>query len=459
MMVLSKLRQRADLLIEKGLFISAHQICDLRFYSAYRKLVKNQLRPYSELRKEQDSQLRRIIDYAYSNIPYYHRVFKDLNITPEDVKGISDLEKLPILTKEIIKQNWDQFKPLNINKIKYYEWATGGSTGTPLRYRVDKFDRFLAGAILYKGWGYAGYCLGDRMIFLAGASLDVGTKSNLITKAHEIARNIRKLSSFDMGEVEMGSYVRTINSYKPKFIRGYASSIYFFSKWVKDNNLSIDKPLAVLTTAEKLYPHMRKMIEGVFDCEVYDGYGLNDGGISAFECSEHSGLHIDMERSVMEVVEKDGHQLDEGDGRILATSLHNYAMPFLRYDTDDIGHIIQENCSCGRGYRLLRELVGRSVDVLITPEGKSIHGWFFLYVFWEYCKGIKEYQVVQEKLDKIVIKIVPGNDFDGVQLHEIRETIRKRSGGWDVEFKFVDKIERTGAGKYKFIMNKMGASP
>jgi phenylacetate-CoA ligase len=100
-------------------------------------------------------------------------------------------------------------------------------------------------------------------------------------------------------------------------------------------------------------------------------------------------------------------------------------------------------------------VVGRSVDILITPEGKYIHGWFFLYIFWEYCKGIKEYQVIQEKLDKIVIKIVPEDDFDEKQLDKIREIIQLRSASWDVEFKFVDKIGRTGAAKYKFIINKL----
>jgi phenylacetate-CoA ligase len=182
---------------------------------------------------------------------------------------------------------------------------------------------------------------------------------------------------------------------------------------------------------------------------------LNDGGVTANECSEHCGLHIDTERSIMEVVDKDGNQIENGEGRILATSLYNYAMPFIRYDTGDLGYIIDDVCGCGRGYKLLKELVGRSVDVLVTPEGKNVHGWFFLYIFWEYCKGIKEYQVVQEKIDKIVIKIIPEEDFDEKQLDKIREIIKKRSGGWLVEFKFVDKIEKTGAGKYKFIISKV----
>ena len=443
-------------MFHEKLFIMAHQLGDRRFYPTYKKLMRNQWKSYKELKREQEKQLRYMINFAYTNVPYYHRLFNDLKLSHSDVKTIKDLEKIPILRKEIIKEHWNDFKPVNSNKMRYYERATGGSTGTPFKYRLDKLNRFLSGALLYRGWGYGGYELGEKMVFLGGASLNIGTKSNLVTRVHEFARNIKKLSSFDMGEKEMMDYANIITSFKPKFLRGYASSIYFFANWIEENNIKTHQPLAVFTTAEELYPNMREKIGGVFNCDVYDAYGLGDGGVSAFECSEHRGLHIDTEESIMEVVDNDGNQLENGEGEILATSLYNYAMPFIRYDTGDLGHIIDDVCGCGRKYKLLKELVGRSVDVLITPEGKNVHGWFFLYIFWEYCQGIKEYQVVQEKLDKIVIKIVPEEDFDEKQLDKIREIIKKRSEGWNVEIKFVDKIERTGAGKYKFIINEIG---
>ncbi len=443
-------------MFNKQLFIFAHQIGDRNFHPTYKKLVKNQWKSYEELKEEQEKQLKFAINYAYENIPYYHKLFRNLKLNPSDIRKTEDLEKIPVLTTEIIKQNWDDFKPANLNKMKYYENSTGGSTGTPFKYRLSKFDRFLSGALLYRGWGYGGFELGDKMVFLAGASLDVGSKSNLTKKVHEFARNLKKISSFDMGEKEMREYVDIINSLKPKFIRGYASSIFFFTKWIEENNIQIHQPHAVFTTSEKLYPNMREKIESVLNCNVYDGYGLNDGGITAYECPEHCGLHIDTERAVMEVVDGDENQLESGEGKILATSLFNYAMPFIRYDTGDLGTITEDVCSCGRGYKLLKELVGRSVDVLVTPEGKNVHGWFFLYIFWEYCKGIKEYQVVQEKLDKINIKIVLEKDFDDKQLDKIKEIIETKSKGWNVEFEFVDEIKRTTAGKYKFIINELG---
>lgn len=442
-------------MFHKGLFILAHQCGDTSFYPVYKKLVNNQRKSYDELKHDQEKQLRHLIEFTYENVPYYRNLFKSLGLLPKDVRTMEDLEKLPILTKDIIKEHWEEFKPANLSSIKHYQWATGGSTGTPMQYRISKSDRFLGGAMLYRGWGYGGFELGDKMVILAGSSLDVGKKSHLTTKVHEIARNIRKLSSFDMGEREMRKYAGALNSFRPRFISGYASSIYFFARWLEENQISVSSPEGVFTTAEKLFPHMRKTIGNAFDCDVYDTYGLNDGGVSAYECPEHAGLHIDTERSIMEVVDSEGHQMDRGEGQILATSLHNYAMPFIRYTTGDDGHITDDACGCGRGYPLLKEILGRTTDVLFTPEGKNIHGWFFLYIFWDYGKGIKEYQVVQETLEKIVVKIVPEEDFDESQLTRIREVVAKRSPGWDIEFKYVDAIDRTRAGKYKFIINEL----
>lgn len=441
-------------MFHKCLFILAHQSGDTSFYPTYNKLVQNQWKSYSELKRDQEKKLRYLIGFVYNNVPYYHSIFRSLDLMPDDIQMIGDLQKLPILTKQIIKEHWEEFKPVNLASMKYYTQATGGSTGTPMRYRLSKHDRFLGGALLYRGWGYGGFDLGDKMVFLAGSSLDVGTKSRFNTKIHETVRNIRKLSSFDMGQSEMRKYAGVLKKFQPKFIRGYASSIYFFAQWLDEHQVSTPPIDAVFTTAEKLFPHMRKTIGDVFNCDVYDTYGLNDGGVSAYECSEHTGLHADTERSIMEVVTDDGIAVEQGEGRILATSLNNHAMPFLRYDTGDKGFLVNEPCPCGRGYPLLREILGRQQEMLITPEGKHIHGEFFTHIFWE-IPHVREFQIVQVALERLVIKIVPEPAFDEECLRGVQDIIHSRSPEWDVEFKLVDVIDRSRAGKYKFVINEV----
>lgn len=445
-------------MFNKQLFILAHQVGCSSFFSDYQRFVKNQWKPYNELKEEQEKQLRHMIAFCCDNVPYYRDLFKALKLQPKDIKTVGDLEKLPILTKDIIKQHWEEFKPTNLSGMKYYDGASGGSTGKPFSYRLSKHDRFLGGALLYRGWGYGGYELGDKMAFLAGSSLSVGTKSRLNNLVHEKVRNLRKLSSYDMGKEEMLKYAQIIDSFQPRFIRGYASSIYFFAKWIEENDLIVHSPDAVFTTAEKLYPHMRAKISEVFNCNVYDGYGLNDGGVGAYECPEHAGLHIDTERSVMEGADERGQQVDQGMGRILATSLHNYALPFIRYDTGDVGSFLDDTCTCGRGSRLLKEVIGRDKEFLITPKGKYVHGAAFFNTVlggMRHVNEILEFQIIQETKDNICINLVCMDYFDSEELDQVAEAIKLRSGGWNVKFNFVDKIERTGAGKYKFIINEL----
>jgi phenylacetate-CoA ligase len=442
-------------LLNRQIFILAHQTYDFDFLSTYKGLMKHQCCSKKELEQDQLIKLKNMINFAYENVPYYRRTFKAIDLTPDKILNLQDMEKIPVLTKEIIRDNYEDLKPININKYKYLLRNTGGSTGTPMEYRIDKKERLLMAAIMYRGWSYAGYGLGDKTLFFGGSSLGTSQKTNLLKTINEKVRNIRMVSSFDMEDSNLDHYIKIINKFKPKYIYGYASSINFFASYINKNNNLIYKPTAIFSTSEKLFQSARRNIENAFDTHVFDTYGLNDGGVTAFECSEHTGLHIDTERSLMEVVDDDHHQLNDGVGMILATSLGNYSMPFIRYETGDIANIADQVCGCGRNYHKLREITGRSVDILITPEGKTIHGWFFLYIFWEYGKKIEEYQVVQKTKEKIIIKIVPKDGFDEKQLDQIREIVNKRSPGWDIEFQFVDSIERTGAGKYKFILNEV----
>ena len=138
-------------MFRKGLFILAHQCGDTSFYPAYKKLVRNQWKPYAELKRDQEKQLRHLIEFSYENVPYYRNLFKNLGLLPGDIRTVEDLEKLPILTKDIIKEHWEEFKPANLSSMKYYNQATGGSTGTPFHYRLSKRDRFLSAALLYRG--------------------------------------------------------------------------------------------------------------------------------------------------------------------------------------------------------------------------------------------------------------------------------------------------------------------
>jgi len=150
--------------MNRAIFILALELGDIRFYSTYKYLMKSQWTPLSEQYTNQEKQLRIMIRYVYENIPYYRTLFKENRINPDSIRKISDLKKIPTLDKKTIQNHWQDFVPVNgLNRIRYHNSCTGGSSGTPLHYRLSVFDRFISGAMLYRGWSYAEYNLESLM--------------------------------------------------------------------------------------------------------------------------------------------------------------------------------------------------------------------------------------------------------------------------------------------------------
>jgi|LGOV01.1.fsa_nt_gb phenylacetate-CoA ligase len=442
-------------MLHKGLFVIGYTFKNKNFLKNYNFVKKNEFESYENLKRYQKEKLQKLIRFSYNNVPYYSKLFKNLKLKPEDIQTIENLEKLPILTKEIIRINQKDLIPQNFKEQKYIKGSTGGSTGEPLQYRLTVEDETLGLAIMYANWGYAGYELGDKVAVIAGSSLMPSTKSKLVDSAKAFMMNYKKYSSFDLSDKYMDEIVTGLNMFKPKYLRGYASSIYLFAKHIEDKEFTIEfHPKGVFTTAEILFDYQREVIEDTFNCKVFNQYGLNDGGISAFECEMHKGLHLDMIRSILEVVDDNGTQLEAGkEGHILATSLYNYAMPFLRYDTGDLGILSDERCECGRSTPMLKKIVGRITDYLKFSNGSIIGTPILTVLFGKF--DILQYQIVQKDLNTILVNIVKGKKYREDDEKEIRDTFYRHVGDINIKFKYVDKIETTKAGKWKFIVNEI----
>ncbi len=411
----------------------------------YEDFQETQWLSYSILKNQQEMQLRKLVHFAYQNVPYYTKLFDKLKLKPSDINTIKDLENLPVLTKEIIKKNWEDFIPINLNKYGYINNSTGGSTGNPLKYRMSLEDYERGIALLYRGWGYAGYKLGNKVAVIAGSSLIPITSSKIKREFKIFLLNTRHYSSFDMSEKKLFDYLKDINNWKPDFIRGYASSLYLFAKFIKDNNLTFNfKPKGIFSTAEKLFDKQRKLIEQVVNAKVFDNYGLNEGGVSAYECEKHNGFHIDMERSILEVVDNKGQQVVDKEGKILATSLYNYALPFIRYDTGDLGVISDLECTCGRKMPLLENFLKLNNVIIGSPVLTVLMGKL----------DIEQYQIIQTNASSITCKIVKGDTYDEKKDEEfIKESFYRHVGKINIEFSYVNVISAVGGSKFKFIIN------
>ncbi len=418
-------------------------------------LEETQWWPSERLRELQNEKLRALIKHAYINVPYYRRVFEEGSLTDKDIQTVEDLQKLPILTKNDIRQNFSNLMSKDIKHRQSILNSTAGSTGEPLRFYLDMDCVSVAWASTFRAWEWAGYELGDKRATLGGSSLVPRTPPPFKQRLRDMAERNLKLSAFDMDEQAMGAYAQKLTSYRPKFLRGYASAMYTFACYLRTTGINNIRPKAVFATAEMLLPEHREIIERQFGCRVFDNYGCYDGGANACECDKHQGHHLAVEKAIAEFT-CDSTPVPTGKGdEILLTDLHNYAMPFIRYAVGDMGIISQEECSCGRGLPLIETIQGRVSDFIITPEGTKIHGEFFSHIFWE-MTSFMQFQIVQESQDSLVINVVPFPTADPSKINEearkIEDTLCLRTGRMAIKVEQVEKIHITKAGKYKFII-------
>jgi phenylacetate-CoA ligase len=423
----------------------------------YHRLQKTQWLSREDLQARQEQYLAGMIDHCYKNVPYYRQLFDQAGLAPADIRTISDLQKIPVLDKHTLKSHPAEFKPKNLSWIRYLNRSTSGSTGIPLKFRVAREDWEYSQALILRDWGYAGFKPGDRR---AGMSWQTPHAKHGLTKSLlNFALNLQSFYCMNVNREMAIRYFNALNRYQPQFLQGGPLPVSLFAQFLRDNHLKLQIKLqAVITNGEKLFAHQRKIIEEMLGAPVYNWYGLDDGGLSAIECSEHRGLHIDMERSILEVVDEAGRQVVNREGRILATSLHNYAQPFLRYETGDLGIISDRICRCARKTPLLEEITGRIEGYIVTTSDLKVHGSVF-QAWMDQFDHISQFQVVQEKTDEVLVKVVP-EKWESAAVPDIRE-IQKTLAAIDpnmkvrIELVSADRLEYTAAGKHKFVVNKL----
>ena len=300
----------ADKAMKTNIASSLNQIKRLRGYSP------------DNIIKWQNKQLNTLIDYAYNHTRYYKKIFQQEGLLPDDIRSISDLEMLPTLTKEIVRQNFDDIISNSIQSIPHIKSSTGGSTGDPMQYRLDHRSWSISNANTIINWGKVGYNYGDQYIALGSSSLFVNKKPLLKHQIYYRLKNKIGLNGINMSDEVCRQYISLIRNKKIRFIYGYASSIYLLAKYVLMHNERV-KVYACFPSSEVLREQFRKTIQEAFQCPIMDYYGANDGGITAF--AHEKGFWEVGYNCLVRVENPD----QNGFGPALLTDLFNFAMPLI----------------------------------------------------------------------------------------------------------------------------------
>jgi phenylacetate-CoA ligase len=435
----------------------------------FRQLQEWQWLDAVKTRDLQKNRLERLLIHAYGNVPYYREVLARAGVVDE--KGDVRLERfrhIPLLDKATIRKRYPDLKSGDLVSREWRENTSGGSTGEPVRFIQDKgYDAALV-AVKMMDDRWTGYVTGDNKIVLWGSERDLFTgRENFRTLLGRWFRGERWLNSFRMTPAQMRKHVEQITMFRPVQILAYAESIYELARFIEREGFTIHSPRAIMTSAGVLQAPMREAIERVFKCPVFNRYGSREVGDIACECDHHKGLHVAAPTQYVEVLKPDGMEAAPGEtGEIVITNLTNYAMPLIRYRIGDIGALAAESCTCGRGWPLLKNIMGRVSDTFVTKDGSSIHGEYFTHLFY-FKDWIRKFQVIQEDYDRIHIAIVPHLESGGSEttrlgpdreMAELIEKIRFVMGEQcAVSYAFVDEIAPSSSGKYRYTISKLTA--
>jgi len=437
------------LLVNKVLFPLQEMIKRKPTYAYLHELERSQWLSARELQQLQLKRLKGLLEFAAREVPYYGALFDRAGVKPGQISSPPDMTRIPYLDKEIIRHHQSEIQPRN-QIAGTQKMSTGGSTGSPVAVYVDPSRAAFTDAVRMRAHRWFGVDTGVREIALWGSPIELG-RQDWLRNLRDRLVNSHFLAAFNMSEERMAEYGTFIQRFRPAKMYGYASAFYLLAEYLKLRHWQPPSELKVIfATAEPLYDFQRRVIEQVFHCAVASEYGARDAGLMANQCPK-GGLHIPAEGMIVEIEKTDS----TGLGEIVVTNLFSKAMPMIRYRTGDMGRLISDPCPCGRRLPRLDSVEGRRTDFLITPSGRVLHALAIIYPLRE-SPLVKQFQVVQETVDRIVLRIVPERELSADEMQGlVKKAQLAVGGGVEVVVDCVGEIPRLASGKYRYVISNV----
>jgi phenylacetate-CoA ligase len=405
-----------------------------------------------ELKRLQIRKLKALLRHAYANVPYYHRILRNNGFRPTDFNRLEDMQKIPILKRSSLRLKPEELLSQNLGMRQLVACVTSGTTAAPLRFYVTKAETPWHVAAELRGYGWAGYRPGDKLVHIRRVCPG-GVLNRPLERLRRLVSKGKLLNTFNLSEKTLASFSLTMQRFKPDYVLGNAASTNILATFLLQNGTHRIHPRGVFTYGQQLLPHYRRAIEKAFNCRVYDLYGSTEVSHIASQCGSHEGHHVTDENVFVEI-ERDGEAAAPGEqGKVLITSLNGYATPFIRYDIGDIGRILRDECPCGRKLTLFSP-IGREYEYFVHSDGTFTFFRDVQTVFEDL--PIKDFQIVQQTYDEIVIKIVPKQGYEQGHTDFILKNIDYLIADIaNVRVELVDSLPLTGFGKVRHFFSKI----
>ncbi len=444
-----------DILVRRFLYPLHERLLGRPTFRVLRDLERSQWLQPRQLRELQASKLTRLFRHVARTSKDYAQYFESHPMDPLREGPFDILGRLPLVDKRCIRRRVRAAGFIRRGRVRMM--STGGSTGEPLTFLVDTMRTAYDKAARMRTHRWFGVQPGDREAYLWGAPID-GKREDRLRAIRNRILNDLLLSAFDLNPATTRRYLRRMGAFNPRCVFGYPSSLVLFCDLARRAGLQPELPSlrAVFVTGEVLDRLQRSTLEEFFGVPVANGYGGRDSGFCAHQCPR-GRMHVTTEHVVMEIVGPDGQVMPTGEsGEIVITNLDNYATPFIRYRTGDIGRLLGEECPCGRGLEVMDVVAGRRTDHLVAADGTLRHALSLIYLLRD-TRGIDQFQIRQRRDRSIDVRVVAPEGFEHQTRMKVLRGIRDCLGeSLDAELRVVDSIETQASGKFRHVISEAG---
>lgn len=395
--------------------------------------------------------LKKLLDHAWKHVPYYRKLFDQAGITPEHIREVSGLNKLPVSTKDDLRAHDGLMLSDKISPARLITKFTTGSTGEPFHIRRTFWEAGVSGMVMMRNFRSYGWRRQDTVAVIsmhARARRKAGLPRIISGAMNYYAGKRVHLNC--LGDPE--SLADQILRIRPDIVLSYAGILARIGDILSERKMPDWRPRFLLSGSETLTPIRRRQMEAGFGARAYDYYAAYESGMIAWECRETGLYHVADDHIILEV-EQDGKPVPPADGvhgETVITNLHSLSMPFIRYRLNDTVVCGPATCPCGAPFSTLRSIEGRRIDYFILPDGRHIHPLGISRAFIQACPGIKQYQIIQETPDRITVRIVHSPSHPHIGIAAIPEQVKNYVGmNLQVNIDFVDHLRPEPTGKYK----------
>jgi phenylacetate-CoA ligase len=427
----------------------------LRFGGGYRQALQDCLARETWTQEQwqgwQQNQLQRLLPAAAQHVPYYRETW---NASEKAAALAGRLSELPLLAKEPLRAAPHAFLREDLKPHWVRVADTSGSTGTPIKnYRTAEEIRVSLAWREARSAGWAGVSFElPRATFSGRLSVPDAHSSGPFHRFNYIERQVY-LSAFHLRAENARAYVNALAQHRVEWLTGYAVSYFLLAQFILEQKLQPPPLKALVTTSEKVTREMRTVLEQAYQCPVYEEYSSVENVFFASQCA-HGRLHLSPDAGLVEILRPDGQPCGPDEpGEVVVTGLARTYQPLIRYCLGDWAKWDGAPCPCGRQMPVLKEILGRSEDVVVGPDGRKLVRFHGIFVDQPH---VREGQIIQETLHRLRVRVVPVNGFGPADTADIIRRVQQRLGDEvEVIVQPVAAIPRTKAGKFQAVISQL----